>query len=124
MAAFHGKSGTVTWDTTETQANVLSWTINATVDMAEITDMGDTVKTYVAGFKDWTATIEIETDSSGVLIGTSSILTDFGTAKALVLNDGNSTISGTGYLMGFSINTSLDGIVTHTLNIQGNGALS
>ena len=123
MAAFHGKGGSVTL-ATNAQANVVSWSIDATCDMAEITDMGDSVKTYVAGFPDWTASVEVEADSTGLLAGTTAVLTALGAAAALVLLTGQGTIYGNAFLSGFSVNTPADGIVMLTLNYQGSGALA
>ena len=59
MANFHGKIGFVHWGQSETTIpEVLNWSLSATVDVADETVMQDATKTYLAGFKEWTATVE------------------------------------------------------------------
>lgn len=68
MALMHGKTGRIEWDASaarQQQEHAQSWSVDATHDVAEITSMGDTWKTYLGGFRDWTATIECLLDSAG-----------------------------------------------------------
>ena len=124
MAAFHGKSGTVHY-AAGAQANVTSWSVDVTADTAESTAMGDTWKTYLSGFNDWTATVEINEDSTGPLVGTTAALTALGaTAAAFILNDGENTYTGNGICTGFSVNTDANDVVKLTYNVQGSGVLA
>ena len=69
MAAFHGRDGKVQWDIGGTEAaleHCTNWTCDITVDTAETTVMGDTWKSRVPGYKDWTATAECFMDSTGM----------------------------------------------------------
>ena len=61
MALVHGKQAKIYWDADDTDTNLLhgqSWSLDATHDVAEITSMQDSWRTYAGGFRDWTATVE------------------------------------------------------------------
>lgn len=81
MAAFHGKGGSATFAGGAVVGNLLSWSIDITADIAEITDMGDNWKSRLSGFKDWSATLECLTDSTG----TGGVSVVGGAAAALVI---------------------------------------
>lgn len=124
MAAFHGKAGTVSFGA-KAVFNVINWTINVTSDLAEATDMGDSWKTYLAGFKDWTGTAEVLTDSGGLMVvAGSSAINLVGTEAACIFNDGNTSLTANGFLVDFSVNDPSDGVVTMTLNFQGSGSMA
>ena len=58
-----GKTGKVVWNAEDGVSDVdiqyiQSWTVDYTADVAETTSMGDTWKTYLAGHRGWTATVE------------------------------------------------------------------
>ncbi len=118
MAAIHGKAGAA--DFSGLIFEMLSWSIDATADMAEATDMGDTWKTFLAGFVDWTATTECILPKAGegiAALGTSATLT-------LVPASGlYEDFVGTAICTGFSPVSDKDGIATITLTFQGSGLL-
>ena len=140
MAAFHGKQGKVTFATTAT-ANVISWSIDATADVAEATIMSSVAltaathwKDYIAGFLDWTATIEAYVDSGGL---DPDLATDFWDENgiAMVLYSGMIAIdqqegeqtrkySGNGIISDISVSTDKNEIATVTYTVQGSGTLS
>ena len=71
MALMHGKYGRIEWDcdAVRTQLTLAqSWSCDTTKEVAEITSMGDTWKTYLGGFRDWTATVDCLQDSGGPII--------------------------------------------------------
>jgi hypothetical protein len=88
--------------------------------------MGDAAKTYVASFKDATATVETyfdDTDTTGQ--GT------FTTGSSVTVNfqmEGDTTgdhkLSGTGIITGRDLGVSADGINTATYSIQITGGLT
>ena len=118
MAAFHGFAGSITF-TGITPTNVISWTADITVDMAEITDMGDTWKTFLAGFKDWTASATCLLDTTGPDIAA------LGTAQTLTLTAvSGTTLSGNAFCTGIAVSTDANGIPTVTYTFQGSGAVS
>ena len=71
MALMHGKLGRIEWDcdAARTQLTLAqSWSCDVSQDIAEITSMGDTWKTYLGGFSDWTASVECLQDTGGPII--------------------------------------------------------
>lgn len=71
MGMFHGKAGKVVWAaelgiSDVDISHILSWNIDATADVEETTVMGSSAwKTYLAGWSDWTATVECNAESTG-----------------------------------------------------------
>ena len=65
MPMFNGKTGNIYWN--DGALNILNgqnWTLDAVVDVAETTSFQDTWKTYLAGVKDWTATVECNAEGA------------------------------------------------------------
>ncbi len=64
MTIMAGKSGLVMWDaavvggTEVTLSHIQSWTCTYTHDVAEITSMQESWRTYFTGHQDWSATVE------------------------------------------------------------------
>ena len=134
MAMFHGRAGKVAWEggsgnTFSDVEFVTSWTFDATADVAETTAMSDANywKSYLAGFKDWTATVEYNPQGAVTPVpGLSN--SDLGVDKSdaslqlwFTQTEGDGMIIGTGTMTGFSVNEPADGIVTVTANFQGVG---
>ena len=118
MAMMHGKAGSVSF-TSGDFSEVVSWSVDASCDMADTTAMDASVywKTYLAGFKDWTATVECKWSGSGLAaLGTTATLT-------LTLVSGT-TISGTAFLQNYGTSSEAEGVITQTYSFQGSGALS
>ena len=68
MALMHGKLGRIDWDCDAARQNLTlaqSWECDVTHDVVEITSMQDTWKTYLGGFRDWTATVTCLEESTG-----------------------------------------------------------
>lgn len=116
MSAIHGKSGTIVFS--GGNFSVTSFTINPTVDTAESTAMGQDWKSYLSGFKDWTATVETNYSDSGIALST------LGTSATLTLDttDGKE-YEGTAICTGHSISQDMNDVVKCTWNFQGNGVL-
>ena len=121
MTAFHGKSGVVTFAVGGTLL-VTSFTVNATVDMAEshsTSDVSAGYKLYLSGWKDWTATVETNYDSGGVTLANT-----LGVAAALVLDTATGlALSGNAFCVGHSVSDDMGDVVKCTWNFQGSGAL-
>jgi len=126
MAMFHGKGGTITWGGTGTESTqITSWTVDAVGDVAESTSMaaiGDW-KTFLGGFKSWTASIEANhnaEDFDGLLA------TDLaGAAAALALTfNGAVGLSGDAILTGVSSSLDMNDIGKLTYSFQGTAALT
>ncbi len=119
MATIHGKAGSVTFPSDGKFEEVTSWTIDATADVAEATGMDATVfwKTYLAGFTDWTASVETNWSSSGLAaLGDTATLT-------LTLVSGT-TISGNAICTGYGETTDMNDVIKQRYTFQGSGALS
>lgn len=134
MAVFHGKQGRVAF-AAAAASSVLSWTINATAEVADATAMSAVVvaaathwKDFITGFLNWTATVECYLDDGGLDPDLTTDLTDDDGA-ALVLYEGLQAqgvrkYSGTGILTGISPAVDKDGVITVTYTFQGSGTLS
>jgi len=120
MAALHGKGGSASF--TGLTMEVLSWSANATADVDESTVMGSATKTYLAGYNDWTASVECVLPAAGMGV----IGTVLGSSATLTLNTaaGGRKYSGTAICTGISPASSKDGKGTCSYNFQGNGALA
>ena len=122
MAMLHGRAGSVSFVGGGDLVNITSWTMDATADVAETTAMSDANywKSYLAGFKDWTGTVEVNSN-------TASFLTSLGEAApaSLVLTlVSGTTLTGNAFMTGASMSEPADGIVTITYNFQGTGAIA
>jgi len=122
MAIVHGKGGSFSWDSgggTES-TKILSWTLDLVSDFAEVTDMGDTWKTRLAGFMDWTATVECLGDEVAEFTSLGATLTGIN----FQLSTGNTLRGATGICtnMGHSVDSTDAGKLTYT--IQGTGAIT
>ena len=120
MAAMHGKGGTAVF--TNLTLELLSWSVEPACDMAEATDMGDTPKTYLAGFKSWTATAECNLPATGVGIAAS-----IGTSTTLTFDtdaDGGLAYAGTAICTGISPSVDKDDVAKVSLSFQGTGAMT
>jgi hypothetical protein len=125
MATFKGNDGTVK-SGSNAIAEIISFTVDETADTIETTTMGDAAKTYVASFKDATATVETyfdDTDSSGqgTLTVGSSVTVNFQMEGDTT---GDHKLSGTAIITGFSLGVSADGINTATYSMQISGGLT
>ncbi len=126
MAKIHGKGGSITWAGTANtiSANITSWTVDATGDVAEITNMASAAdwKEFLGGFRGWTASIETFWDS----VTSVALLTDLAGAAAdlkLEIVDAGPNVSGDAILTGSSITTDANDAVTVTYTFQGTGSL-
>lgn len=134
MAAFHGKQGKVTF-AGGAVSNVLSWSIECTADVAESSVMNSAAvaaathwKEYLAGFLDWTATIECDLDDGGL---DPDLDVDFidedGVAVILYTGftgESGRKYSGNGIITGISPSVDLNDIAKVTYAVQGSGTLS
>ena len=123
MAVFSGFAGTVSFDSAST-LNVTSFTLDISVDTQESTAMGDTYRSRVAGFKDWTATVEARADSAGL----DPALGDLGlVAKTLVLDTVGGkvyTITAGAMVTDMSINQDMEDTVSVTYTFVGSSGVA
>ena len=125
MATHAGSEGTVK-SGANTVAEIRSYTINETGDTIEDSSMGDVSRTYKAGLKTWTASVEVfwdETDTNGQ--------GSFDVGSTVTLNvypegssSGDMYYTGSAIVTGKTINATFDGMVEASFTLQGTGALS
>ncbi len=134
MAAFHGKQGKVTFGGVAS-SSVLSWSIEATCDVADGSIMNNTAvlasthwKDFVAGYNSWTATIECDLDSGGMHPDLDpEFFDDDGIAVVLhqsITGGSNRKYSGSGIITGISPSVDKDDVAKVTYSVQGTGELS
>jgi len=116
MAITHGKAGSVTRSDADV-AYVTGWSVDATCGTADATNMASTndFREYLAGFRDWTATVETNV-TAGV-----TVTTLLGGTSATNLTDGTLTWTGgtTTLCTGFSLSCGYDDVVKATYVFQG-----
>ena len=127
MATYKGISGQVKAVSTGGSAAVIpelkAWSVEETLDTIEDTAMGDSVKTFKAGLKSWTGTIEMNYDPTNaaqidLLIGESvdvEFYPDSGTATT--------KFTGTGIVTSHSRSGAMGDMVGSSVSFQGTGAL-
>jgi predicted secreted protein len=125
MATHTGSEGVIKSGAT-TVAEVRSYTISETGDTIEDTSMGDSSRTYKAGLKTFTASVEAfwdETDTTGQ--------GSFDVGSTVTLNvypEGSTTgdvyYTGSAIVTGKTVNATFDGMVEASFTLQGTGALS
>ena len=127
MATYKGISGQVKAVTTGGSVAVIpelkAWSVEETLDTIEDTAMGDSVKTFKAGLKSWTGTIEMNYDPTNaaqidLLIGESvdvEFYPDSGTATT--------KFTGTGIVTSHSRSGAMGDMVGSSVSFQGTGAL-
>ena len=128
MATYKGISGQVKAVTTGGSVAVIpelkGWSVEETLDTIEDTAMGDSVKTFKAGLKSWTGTIEMNYDPTNaaqidLLIGESidvEFYPDSGTA--------GTKFTGTGIVTSHSRSGAMGDMVGSSVSLQGTGALT
>ena len=126
MAAYHGKRGVVTF--TNLTFEMISWTIEATADVVEVTVMNAAAvaaathwKEYLAGFKDWTATCNVILPVAGIA---STLGTELGSEAALAIETTDGKLyTGNAICIGIGMASGTDAAGTATLSFQGTDQL-
>lgn len=134
MAILTGNNGRVFIDNasgTPTQVlSVRNFSIEITSDTIETTTMGVDVRTYVKGLSSWSGTADIYFDDANYTGGASVIaalnptggLVGAGTVTVeLYLLDTADKFSGECIITGFTVNSSMDGMVEASISFQGSG---
>lgn len=131
MATLTGNNGVVKIDnaggTPTAVAAVRNFSVDITSDTIETTTMGVDQRTYVKGLSTWTGSADIYFDAAnygniaalngtGVSVGSSPITVEF------YLDNTSNKFSGEAIITGFTVNSSMDGMVEASISIQGSGA--
>jgi predicted secreted protein len=136
MAILTGNNGVVKLDSSvggsvATIASVRNFSVEITRDTIETTTMGVDVRTYLNGMSSWSGSADIYFDpaaSTGtiathaVLNPTSGTVGQSTLTVELYLADTAGKFSGEVIITGFTVNSSMDGMVEASISFQGSGA--
>ena len=125
MATHTGVEGTVKVGTVAI-AEIRSFSVEETGDVIEDTTMGDTARTYLAGLKTYTASIdclwdELNVTGQGAMTVGSTITLNLYPEGA---STGDVYYTGSAIVTGRTITASYDGLVELSITCQGSGALT
>lgn len=132
----HGMNARVAYGTAGSGTNVdfvNSWSLSVTLDTPEANRQGQKWKEVVVGQAGWSATITGQLILSNVqqkalfdtlVAVTPGTLLTTGTALAFHGEDAADHYSGNSYVTGFTVNSSVGGVVDFSLTIQGTGVLT
>jgi hypothetical protein len=137
MATITGNNGVITIGGTAVLA-VRSYTVDTTADTIETTTMGVDTRQYLKGLSSWSGSADVYVDLAnlpggasaiGDLIATGGTVGSGTTNVVFALNSSSAgttllnKLSGACIVTGFSVNSSMDGMVEGTISFQGSGAL-
>ena len=136
MAILTGNNGVVKLDASvggsvATIANVRNFSVELTRDTIETTTMGVDVRTFLTGLSSWSGSADIYFDpaaSTGtvathaVLNPTSGTVGQTTLSVELYLADTAGKFAGEVIITGFTVNSSMDGMVEASISFQGSGA--
>jgi hypothetical protein len=113
-------------------AAVRTFSVELTRDTIETSTMTTDVRTFVTGLSSWSGNADIYFDSSGTAPGhlsvypilnpTSGTVGQGTLAIELYLQGANAKFNGNIIITGFTINSSMDGMVEASISFQGSGA--
>lgn len=138
MPILTGNNGVVRIDnnagTPTALAAVRNFTVEITSDTIETTSMGNDSRTYVKGLSQFSGSADIYFDPAEYPTGTTglTVLNPTGTGNTTVvgsapltvelyLNNTASRFSGEVIVTGFTVNSSMDGMVEASISFQGSG---
>jgi len=131
MATIAGNDGQVT-----IAGNVVTTTRNFSVDITadtiETSAMGTDARTYIKGMSSYSASADIyfntsDTQADFLVAGSSSTVGGTPVAVKFYIDQDASNdivLFGNGIITGYSVSSSMDGLVEATISIQGSGPVS
>ena len=139
MAILTGNNGVVKIDQEDGSAVALaavrSFSVEMTSDTVEKTTMGNDTRQYLKGLSSWSGTADIyfdpaeyPTSTTGFThlnpTGSTETVGDSPYTVEFYLNDTANKLSGECLVTGFTVNSSMDGMVEASISFQGSGALA
>ena len=133
MAKYHGRGGALLLGATNAGAaanvaNLTQWSLTIEQDTAEVTSLGDTFKSYVAGMKGATASLSgFFDDAADIPFDAFDQAQGSGTVSAYMYPAGTSVnryFYGAVWPTNVSIDDSVGGAVTFTAALTFNGAVT
>lgn len=131
MATLTGRDGVVTIAGSNL-TSTRNFSVDITADTIETSTMGTDVRTYVKGMSTWSGSADIYFNTSDVqanllVAGSSSTVGGAPVAvKFYIDSDASNDVVfyGNGVITGYSVSSSMDGLVEATVSIQGSGSVS
>ncbi len=126
---FHGKACRVEWEGTAI-TYTKGWNITVTLDMADSTAQPDAWKSALPGAAGWSGNFEmyfVAGNAQQILVFNNLIIAAPGTkisASKFLLDVDTNALYGAFFVTGISIPANMSGVVTATVNFQGDGALA
>ena len=137
MATLTGNNGVVKIDnasgTPTTVAAVRNFSVEITADTIEKTVMGNDTRQYLKGLSAWSGSADIYFDPANItgganviaaLIPTGGSVGDSTVTVELYLDTTSNKFSGEAIVTGYTVNSSMDGMVEASISFQGSGACS
>lgn len=136
MAILTGNNGVVKLDASvggavTAIAAIRSFSVELTRDTIETSTMGTDVRTYLNGMSSWSGSADIYFDSAATT-GTLAVHTVLNPTSGTVgagtltfegfLADATGKFSGEVIITGFTVNSTMDGMVEASISFQGSGA--
>jgi hypothetical protein len=130
MATLVGNDGQVTI-AGQAVVSTRNFSVDMTSDTIETSTMGQDVRTYVKGMSSWSGSADIyfnTADYQANTIITSTSLAEIGAAPIGVkfyIEQGadDVVLFGNGIITGYSVSSSMDGLVEATISFQGSGPI-
>jgi hypothetical protein len=136
MAVITGNNGKITIGGTELK-NVKSYTVDIKGDTIETTTMQVDTRTFVKGLSSWSGSADVLVDTVNLTGGASAIAALITTGGAVgdsygafvgyldsVTSPSGKNFGGNIIVTGFSVKSSMDGMVEGTVSFQGTGSIS
>ena len=122
--AISGALSSVTWGGTNVPA-IGSASVQITRPTQQITGIGDTVDTFIAGVMGGTASLDIFFDeaSAGHLTMTTNVGTAAAAAAVVLTLTSGTTVAGNAYVTGYDITATAGQVVRASINLQFTGAI-
>lgn len=135
MAILTGNNGVVKIDnasgTPTAVASVRNFSVDITADTIEKTAMGNETRQYLKGLSSWSGSADIYFDSANLtggasviaaLVPTGGSVGDSPITIELYLADTANKFAGEAIVTGYTVNSSMDGMVEASIAFQGSGA--
>ena len=135
MAILTGNNGVVKIDnasgTPTAVAAVRNFSVEITADTIESTAMGNDTRQYLKGLSSWSGSADIYMDPANLTGGASVIAALIPTGGAvgdspitveLYTNNTAGKFAGEAIITGYTVNSSMDGMVEASISFQGSGA--
>ena len=130
MATHTGSEGTIKIKPSGGSATVVgqvrSYTIESSAEVIEDTTMGDADRTYKAGLKTFTGSLEVffdEADTAQAALDAAASIV-FAVFPEGADTSGDTYYTGSAIVTGRTITASFDGMVEMSITVQGTGALT